>query len=191
MPADVENDATAAAVGESLFGIGRRYRDFAYLHLGSSFGGGVIADGRPFRGHHGNAGELGGIATLLEETYPSLESLRTALAGRGMTFACLQAMCDAIDSETPGVDAWVEQAARPLSTLAAVLSSLLDPEFIVLGGRLPVSIAEALVDRMRIPVQASPWGRYPPQPKLALAQVRTHAVATGAAALPMQRVFFA
>jgi predicted NBD/HSP70 family sugar kinase len=191
MPVEVENDAAAAAIGESLFGIGRRYRNFAYLYLGGSFGGGIIADGRPFRGHHGNAGEFGAIATLLGETYPSLESLRESLAGRGLRFETVLAMCNAIDISTPGVDAWVEQAARPFSTLAGVLAGVLDPEFIVLGGRLPVSVAEALVDRMRIPVPSSRWGRYPPQPKLALAQVRRHPVATGAAALPMQKLFFA
>lgn len=191
MPVEVENDATAAAVGESLFGMGRRYRNFAYLYLGNSFGGGIIADGRPFRGHHGNAGEFGAISTLLGGDYPSLESLRLSLAARGLAFDDAQAMCSSIDIGTPGVEEWVEQAAQPFSMLAAVLASLFDPEFIVLGGRLPVSIAEALVDRMRIPTPASRWGRYPPQPKLALAQVRTHPVAVGAAALPMQRLFFA
>lgn len=191
MPVELENDATAAAIGESLFGLGRRYQHFVYLYLGNSFGGGIIADGRPFRGHHGNAGEFGGISTLLGETYPSLESLRASLAERGERFETVAAMCDAIDIATPGVDAWVEQAAQPFSTLAGVLASVLDPEFIVLGGRLPVSVAEALIDRMRIPAPSSRWGRYPPQPKLALGQVRKHPVATGAAALPMQRLFFA
>ena len=83
------------------------------------------------------------------------------------------------------------EGRKTTELLGAVLASLFDPEFFVLGGRLPVSIAEALVDRMRIPTPASRWGRYPPQPKLALAQVRTHPVAVGAAALPMQRLFFA
>jgi predicted NBD/HSP70 family sugar kinase len=191
MPVELENDAMAAAIGESLFGIGRRYQDFAYLHLSNGFGGGVIAQGRPFRGYHGNAGAFGGTWTLLGEPYPCLDALRESLAGQGSIYNGVEDMCASIDIGTPGVEAWVEQSAKPFSMLAGMLACVVDPEFIVLGGRLPVSIAEALIDRMRIPAPSSRWGRYPPQPKLALAQVRQHSVAIGAAALPMQRLFFA
>ena len=183
-------DATAAAIGESLFGMGRRSANFAYLHLTNGFGGGIIANGRPFRGHHGNAGEFGGVWALLNEGYPSLDALRDVLAGHGSRFDTVDEMSASIDVATPGVAQWIEQAAPSFSMLAGLLTCIIDPEFIVLGGRLPAPIANALMDRVHIPSPGVRWGRIPPQPRLALAQVRVQPVATGAAALPMQRLFF-
>jgi glucokinase len=60
-PALVDNDATAAAVAEWWYGAGRgaSVRDLVYLTISTGIGGGLILDGRAFRGAAGNAGELG------------------------------------------------------------------------------------------------------------------------------------
>ena len=42
MPARVENDATAAAIGESLYGAGKALTDFVYLHFGVGVGAGLV-----------------------------------------------------------------------------------------------------------------------------------------------------
>ena len=39
LPVLVENDATAAAVGEHLYGVGRRLSDFFYVYIGAGIGG--------------------------------------------------------------------------------------------------------------------------------------------------------
>ena len=57
----VENDGTAAALGEALFGHGRTYSSFAMVLLGTGVGGGLVLNGRPRRGAHGFAGEIGHI----------------------------------------------------------------------------------------------------------------------------------
>jgi DNA-binding Lrp family transcriptional regulator len=54
----VDNDATAAAIGESWYGVGRMLSSFFYIYMGIGVGGGIIVDGRPFRGFRGNAGNL-------------------------------------------------------------------------------------------------------------------------------------
>jgi glucokinase len=54
----VENDVNAAAIGELRRGVGRRYRDFLGVFVGSGVGGGLVLGGSLRRGT-GNAGEIG------------------------------------------------------------------------------------------------------------------------------------
>lgn len=55
----VENDASAAALGEYRFGAGRGVRNVLHITLGTGVGGGIVADGHLYRGEHGLAGEVG------------------------------------------------------------------------------------------------------------------------------------
>ena len=55
----VDNDVNAAAWGEYVLGAGRGTGYFVCLTLGTGIGGGVIADGRLYRGWQGMAGEIG------------------------------------------------------------------------------------------------------------------------------------
>ena len=58
-PVFLENDANAAAVGEMWMGAARGCRDVMSVTLGTGVGGGVILDGKLWRGAHGSAGEIG------------------------------------------------------------------------------------------------------------------------------------
>ena len=66
MPAAIENDANAAAVAEHRHGAGRGSRHMVMLTLGTGVGGGLILDGRLYRGSTGAAGELGHITIDLD-----------------------------------------------------------------------------------------------------------------------------
>src|SRR5689334_7157380 len=57
----LENDANAAALGETCMGAGRGVEDLVLLTLGTGIGGGIVSCGRIVRGHVGMAGELGHI----------------------------------------------------------------------------------------------------------------------------------
>lgn len=58
-PVFLENDANAAAVGEMWLGAARGCRDVVSVTLGTGVGGGVILDGKLWRGSHGSGGEIG------------------------------------------------------------------------------------------------------------------------------------
>jgi len=58
-PVFIENDANAAAVGEMWMGAARGCRDVVSVTLGTGVGGGVIVDGKLWRGSHGAGGEIG------------------------------------------------------------------------------------------------------------------------------------
>jgi glucokinase len=55
----LDNDANNAALGEYLCGAGRGVRDMALLTLGTGIGGGLILDGKLWRGAFENGGEVG------------------------------------------------------------------------------------------------------------------------------------
>jgi len=59
LPAAIENDANAAALAEHRYGAGRGSNHMVMLTLGTGIGGGLILDGRLYRGAVGAAAELG------------------------------------------------------------------------------------------------------------------------------------
>ena len=60
-PVAIENNVRAMAFGEALLGEGRAWSDFAFVYIGTGIGAGLIINGRPYRGAHGGAGEIGHI----------------------------------------------------------------------------------------------------------------------------------
>ncbi|MDE3001276.1 MAG: ROK family protein [Gemmatimonadota bacterium] len=61
IPAIVDNDANAGALGELTFGAGRGCRHLVYYNVGTGIGAGIIINGEIYRGANGNAGELGHV----------------------------------------------------------------------------------------------------------------------------------
>jgi glucokinase len=57
----LENDANAAAIGENWIGASRGAKTSVCATLGTGVGGGLIIDGKPYRGIDGTAGEVGHI----------------------------------------------------------------------------------------------------------------------------------
>jgi glucokinase len=58
-PIAVENDATAAALGEQLYGHGRDHPSFLMVTLGTGIGGGLVLGHQLYPGSNGFAGEIG------------------------------------------------------------------------------------------------------------------------------------
>ena len=59
IPTFIENDANAAALGESKFGSGKGYRNCIFITLGTGIGGGIIINGDIFSGERGAGAEVG------------------------------------------------------------------------------------------------------------------------------------
>jgi glucokinase len=81
VPVILENDADGAALGEHAFGAGRGFRNMIFITVSSGIGGGIIVDGRLYRGATGAAGEVGHM--VLDEGGP--------LCGCGQR-GCLEAL---------------------------------------------------------------------------------------------------
>jgi len=66
----VDNDVTALAMGESLFGSGKGMKNFISLAFGTGLGGGIITNGQLYRGKWGYAGEIGHMIVNCEKDAP-------------------------------------------------------------------------------------------------------------------------
>ena len=54
----MENDVDAAALAERALGHGREVDNFAFAHIGTGIGMGLVLGGQLLRGAHGVAGEI-------------------------------------------------------------------------------------------------------------------------------------
>jgi glucokinase len=61
LPVAIDNDGNAAAIAEWKLGAGRGASHIVALTLGTGIGGGLILDGKPYRGSIGAGAELGHI----------------------------------------------------------------------------------------------------------------------------------
>lgn len=61
LPAPIEHDAKAAALGEFYFGAGRDYNDMIFIVIGTGVGAAIIINGQLYRGPTNAAGEVGHI----------------------------------------------------------------------------------------------------------------------------------
>lgn len=192
LPVWVENNARAAAVGESLNGVGLEHSTFAYLNHEMGFGGALIIENELFRGAWGNAGEFSGIlAPELLGTRPTLELLRAALVERGAKFANIDEMLEGFDANWPGVDEWIATIKHPINRVITAISAVFDPTAIVVGGgRMPQSLAERLIGELEFYDGPKRRGRHQPRPLLVVSRVKGDATAIGAASIPLKATFF-
>ncbi|TQJ09507.1 putative NBD/HSP70 family sugar kinase [Lapillicoccus jejuensis] len=142
------NEADLAAATLSSLAPGRpgRHRDLVYLSGSTGIGGSVVLDGRPVRGRHGWAGEVGHVtvdpsgpdcpcgSTGCLEQYAGARALaRAAGLDEHAGTAVVAARARAGD---PEADAAVERAAHGLGVALAAVVNLLDVPVVVLGGHL-------------------------------------------------------
>ncbi|MEV4266770.1 ROK family protein [Kribbella sp. NPDC049584] len=163
LPAYVENDATAAALGEYRWG-GWDVENLVYLTVSTGFGGGIVADGHVFHGAAGQGGELGHVvvdwqgrqcgcgARGCAEAYVSGTSIARrateAVAGSDSTLAGLTITAkDVAEQARAGDpiarDLWDETTAM-LGRMVAVLINVCEPQLVVLGGGVTRAGAQLL-----------------------------------------------
>jgi glucokinase len=155
----LENDANAAAIGEMWRGAGQGYRTIICVTLGTGVGGGIILDGKLWRGTDGSAGEIGHISIDPFAGVPCscgshgcLEVYASATAIVRMTREAKPRYPNSVLDDTEQLTSKdVYQAGKGGDELAlevfrqmgmylgiglASLINLLNPEMIVIGGGL-------------------------------------------------------
>ena len=156
VPAHVESDVRAAAVGEATFGAGRGNRLFVYVTVGTGISYCLVQNGRPFKGANGNAILLASsplsttcthcgvkLRPVLEEfaSGPAIAK-RFAQARKAEHKGDITETCtceDVFRAASKGDDAATEiltSAGEALGVGTAFLVNVLDPEMIVVGGGL-------------------------------------------------------
>ncbi|MFC8142200.1 ROK family transcriptional regulator [Streptomyces paradoxus] len=170
VPVVVDKDTNAAALGLAAGGEGG---SFAYLHLGTGLGAGLVIGGSLHRGARTGAGEFG-------HQVLQLDGPPCTCGNRG----CVEALC--LGAVARGD---LREAARVLGAGAANLVGLLDIDVVLLGGRTVAAAPEAFTDGVGTVLAA--WARRTGQDAVPVrvAAGGGGAVAAGAAELVLGPVF--
>ena len=156
LPAILENDANAAALGEFRYGAGKGARSLVYLTVSTGIGGGIILDGKIWHGLNDAAGEIGHMTLAPEgalcgcgnrgclEAIASGPSIarraREAVAGGRPTrlreisnLTAADVVSLAREGDVVACEVW-EETARYLGLGVAAAITILAPERVVIGG---------------------------------------------------------
>jgi glucokinase len=163
VPTVLDNDANAAALGETLFGAGTGAASVLYVNVGTGIGAGIVLNGAVLHGFQGMAGEIGHMTVRVGglecacgkrgclEAYASGRSLaRRAqiaaadqpdaaapllrLAGGTVSALSGRHVLEAARIRDPLALRLVEETAGYLGLALGNAANLLDPERIILGG---------------------------------------------------------
>jgi predicted NBD/HSP70 family sugar kinase len=198
-PIFVDNDANAAAIGERLYGAGQALRHFFYIYFGVGLGGGMVFSGKPYRGSHGQAGELGHMIVEPNgkpcpcgnrgclERYVSLSSAQAALTGlaEGAEPVDPERLASAHAAGEPRLSAWLEDAAARLRQAIIGIENLLDPQSVIIGGILPEAMLDELILRLAPLPQSVAARRRNALPRIMKSALGLDTPALGAASLPV------
>jgi len=157
----VENDANLAALGERSFGWGNSASTFVFITIGTGVGMGIVINGALYRGARGAAGEIGYLPLLLQYPEPDMErSLESSEKFDDSYFGMFEQatsasgivhlgqklgmpasltpkqIFDAAEQGDSKALVVVEQEGYRLAQAVAAITAVLDPELIVLGGRI-------------------------------------------------------
>ena len=153
----IQNDADTAGLGEARFGAGRGLSPIFYVTIGSGIGGGLILDGRIYRGSGLGAAEIGHLwvdepgkpPRLLESIASgwSIGEAGRAAFAEGPDRGVLETLADgdrrnvnaqrigqAAEQGDPRALAILSEATRALGKCLAQMATLIAPKRIILGG---------------------------------------------------------
>lgn len=183
-PVFVENDGRTCAMGERLAGLGRSRTDFMVVHLGHGVGGGLFLHNRLYRGAHFNAGPVGTFFPL-DQPRPSGQDLLETLRREGIDAQDFDRLETLSQSEWDAVTAWSLRAGAQLAPCLQHLANFIDPQVIIVGGRLPTRILSAIVTATGMP-QSFNKDRGSGEPPIVQASLLgAQAGAIGAASVPV------
>jgi len=173
----VENDANAGAVAEHRFGAGQGCQSMVFLTMGTGLGAGIITHGRLYRGANDLAGEIGhvrltrsgpighnkagsaegwasggGMAQLAAQSVAEAQrkgkkSLLADYVRTGKAMTAREVGVAARKGDAVAIDI-LRSTGERLGEVLAILTDVLNPERIVIGG-LAMRLGDFLLDPAR------------------------------------------
>ncbi len=196
LPIYLENDVNCFALGEYRWGAGKNFDPMLALAVGTGVGGGIILDGRLFRGESGAAGELGHLSVDLNgplcpcggygcvERYLGnlwfVEFAREALNDKSLNTP--KDISDLAEKGNQKAADFIEKQGEILGAACASLVNIFDPQAIVIGGGI-AQCGDIFFRGIRNSINARGWPVLAEKVKILPAQLGILAGAMGAAAV--------
>ena len=117
-PAVLQNDANAAALGESWLGSAKGARSLLFWTLGTGVGGGIVLEGKIWEGAHSHAAECGHIIIQMEGGPPSPFNIHGSVELYVGGLALMRRCREALDAGRPSI---LRDSSRAESTLTPLM----------------------------------------------------------------------
>lgn len=187
-PIHTDNDAAAAALGEAQCGTAFDNPSFFYLLISAGLGGGLVIDRIYHRGATSRSGEIGLIpdpgaaadGAAVQDTV-SLSALHARLAEADCAVTDNEQLVAGTATVQSVVDRWMADSVRALTAPLIAITCLMNPDAILLGGRLPMPLLGRLAADLTTALSSV---RMPSYAKVLPATMAQDAPAIGAAILP-------
>jgi predicted NBD/HSP70 family sugar kinase len=170
-PTAVRNITHAAAIAECRLGAARGLRSFVWVYVGSGIGAAIVVDGCVVYGKHGFSGEIGHCVVIDNGSQcgcGGMGCLETVASGKAIEAAARSSMngsgggrrpkkldaheiAVAARSGDPESRRILARAGEYLGMGISYLLNLLNPEMVVLGGRV-IQAGECLLEPIRASV---------------------------------------
>ncbi len=209
IPVVLENDANTGLFGEAELGAARGYADVIGIFVGTGVGGGILIDGKIYRGASGAAGEIGHM--VVDDSGPQcgcgqngcLEAYagRLAIAGDAAVLASRRqakalyeeagtevakiksgVIAKAIAKGDRALQNLVRERAVVLGKAMANLANAMSPELFVLGGGM-IEAMPFIVKEAEKAMRGQVMERIGAHVKVVPAKLGDHAIVKGAARL--------
>ncbi|MEU8193410.1 ROK family transcriptional regulator [Microbispora amethystogenes] len=213
LPVVLDNDATAAALGEHWSGGFGGATSAAVVYLGTGIGAGLVINGITYRGPNGNAGEFGHICVDMDgpECWCGARGCAEVMAGTAAVVTAAQAdaaLAEAVGLGTrgrrvstaadfaaisraasrgqPGALALLERSARYIAAAARSLANIMDLEVLVLTGPGFAIAGSVYLPVVQQELQRTAFSRAAQPVDVRLSRSAATASAVGAAALVLE-----
>jgi glucokinase len=197
IPVSVDNDANLAILGEYKYGAGKGYMNVVGFTLGTGVGGGIILDGKIYRGRHWFGGELGhmtvktrGIQCLcgnngcltVEASTHRITSKYSEETGNKEN---VQKIFELAWNQNPHALRSIDPFLEGVSVGIANVLNIFDPDCIILAGGI-ANAGERLLDVIVKRVKAKIFPGLNMYLKITTAELGEYSGAIGAAILAME-----
>ncbi|GAA0651837.1 ROK family transcriptional regulator [Kutzneria viridogrisea] len=206
LPVVIDNDATAAAIGERW--VGGAAGSFLYVYCGAGIGGGLVLADQVHRGTTGNAGELGHVTVQpggrlcfcgkhgCLEAYCSMRAIvAQARADRGLEGPAesvageYEVLCRAAAKGADYEVRLLTEAARRIGAVLGDVVNLLDVDTVVLGGPALRHVGELVRDEAERVLRERVFARAVLSPTVRPSAIGEDAGAIGAASLVLEGAY--
>jgi len=182
-PTWIENNANSSAIGEFYRGEWPNCHDLTSIDLGYGIGAGVIANQKLLRGGFGNAGEIG-IAFPGDKQRPSLMNLLSTLREHELD---VENLANLLAIKHPVVEKWIDRCCEQVEQTVMGCIQWLDPQIIILGGRMPPSVLQIIVDTVNENIGAK-LDEFKPTSTLVVSKMGIESASWGAAMIPLYQI---
>jgi predicted NBD/HSP70 family sugar kinase len=197
LPVQLVKDTAAACVAELVAGRGRDMRSFLYIFVDTFIGGGLVIDSHLHAGHHGNAGAVGSMSTVMPghrgpptqllgvASLITLEALYRQQQLDGGAIADARALQPPWRAATLG---WLAQAAPAIALAVHDAACLLDLEGVIVDGSFGRGLLAELLQALELAMNRHDWEGVT-RPQLLAGTIGSDARAIGGALLPLYAAY--